>query len=79
VGVRCARPTYADRMRAIQITRFGPPEVLTLATVPDPTPAPGEVRVRIHAIGVNFSDTERRRPCSTRPSSPGSRAARPPG
>jgi NADPH2:quinone reductase len=35
--------------------------VLTLATVPDPTPAPGEVRVRIHAIGVNFSDTERRR------------------
>jgi NADPH2:quinone reductase len=48
-------------MRAIQITGFGPPEVLTLATVPDPTPPPGEVRVRIHAIGVNFSDTERRR------------------
>ena len=48
-------------MRAIQITGFGPPEVLTLATVPDPTPAPGQVRVRIHAIGVNFSDTERRR------------------
>src|SRR5215218_2500536 len=48
-------------MRAIQITGFGPPEVLTLATVPDPTPAPGEVRVRSHAIGVNFSDTERRR------------------
>jgi hypothetical protein len=40
-------------MRAIQITGFGPPEVLTLATVPDPTPAPGQVRVRIHAIGVN--------------------------
>jgi NADPH2:quinone reductase len=48
-------------MRAIQVTRFGPPEVLTLATVPDPTPAPGEVHVRVHAIGVNFSDTERRR------------------
>ncbi len=48
-------------MRAIQVTRFGPPEVLTLATVPDPTPAPGEVRIRVHAIGVNFSDTERRR------------------
>lgn len=53
--------TYADAMRAIQVTRFGPPEVLTLATVPDPTPAPGEVRVRVHATGVNFSDTERRR------------------
>ena len=61
MSVGCARPTYADRMRAIQITGFGPPEVLTLATVPDPTPAPGQVRVRIHAIGVNFSDTERRR------------------
>jgi NADPH:quinone reductase len=48
-------------MRAIQVTRFGPPEVLTLATVPDPTPAPGEVRVRVHTVGVNFSDTERRR------------------
>jgi NADPH:quinone reductase len=48
-------------MRAIQITRFGSPDVLTLATVPDPTAAPGQVRVRIHAIGVNFSDTERRR------------------
>jgi NADPH:quinone reductase-like Zn-dependent oxidoreductase len=32
-------------MRAIQVTGFGPPEVLALATVPDPTPAPGEVRV----------------------------------
>jgi len=48
-------------VRAIQVTRFGPPGVLTLATLPDPTPAPGEVRVRVHAIGVNFSDTERRR------------------
>ena len=58
---RDARPTYAGGVRAIQVTRFGPPEVLTLATLPDPTPAPGEVRVRVHAIGVNFSDTERRR------------------
>jgi NADPH2:quinone reductase len=55
------RPTYAGHVRAIQVTRFGPPEVLTLTTLPDPMPAPGEVRVRVHAIGVNFSDTERRR------------------
>src|SRR5262249_15631101 len=26
-----------------------------------PSPGPGEVLVRLHAIGVNFSDTERRR------------------
>ena len=29
-------PDLCDHMRAIQITRFGPPEVLTLATVPEP-------------------------------------------
>jgi NADPH2:quinone reductase len=66
-------------MRAIQVTRFGPPEVLAMATVPEPTPAPGEVRIRVHAIGVNFSDTERRRAVSTRPSFPGSLAVRPLG
>jgi NADPH2:quinone reductase len=40
-------------MRAIRVTAFGGPEVLTLAEVPDPTPGPGQVRVRIHAAGVN--------------------------
>ncbi len=71
------RPTYAGRMRAIQITGFGPPEGPRDGARSDA--APGQVRVRIHAVGVNFSDTERRRAGSTRPSSPGSRAARPPG
>ena len=48
-------------MRAIRIDRFGPPEVLVPCEVPEPAPGPGEVLVRLHAIGVNFADTERRR------------------
>jgi NADPH2:quinone reductase len=48
-------------MRAIVVERLGPPEVLTLGSHPIPEPGPGQVLVRLHAIGINFSDTERRR------------------
>jgi NADPH2:quinone reductase len=40
---------------------LGDPDVLTMGSRPVPEPGPGEVLVRIHAVGVNFSDTERRR------------------
>lgn len=43
-------------MRAIDIPQPGGPEVLTLATVPDPEPGPGEVLVRVAAAGVNRAD-----------------------
>jgi NADPH:quinone reductase-like Zn-dependent oxidoreductase len=43
-------------MRAIVLGRHGGPDVLSVHTVPDPTPGPGEVRVRIEAIGVNFAE-----------------------
>jgi NADPH2:quinone reductase len=48
-------------MQAIVVHALGGPEVLTLGTHPIPEPGPDEVLVRIHAVGVNFSDTERRR------------------
>src|SRR5512143_2237933 len=48
-------------MQAIVVHALGGPEVLTLRPHPTPQPAAGEVLVRLHAIGVNFSDTERRR------------------
>lgn len=48
-------------MRAIAARRLGPPEVLELVEVPMPDAGAGEVLVRLHASGVNFSDTERRR------------------
>lgn len=44
-------------MKAIRVHRFGPPEVLQPDEVPDPTPGPGEVVVRVHAVGVNPVDT----------------------
>jgi NADPH2:quinone reductase len=41
-------------MKAIEITETGGPEVLTLAELPIPTPGPGQVLIKIAAIGVNF-------------------------
>lgn len=41
-------------MRAVQFTRFGPPEVLETVEVPTPRPKGSEVLVRVHAAGVNF-------------------------
>ncbi len=44
-------------MKAILARAFGGPEVLTLEDVPDPSAGQGQVRVRIHAVGVNPYDT----------------------
>jgi NADPH:quinone reductase len=57
-------------MRAIVASALGDPDVLQLREVPRPAPGPGEVLVRLHRIGVNFSDTERRRGTYRRPSLP---------
>jgi NADPH:quinone reductase-like Zn-dependent oxidoreductase len=43
-------------MRQIWIPRSGPPEVLELREARDPLPAPGQIRVRVEAAGVNFAD-----------------------
>lgn len=44
-------------MKAIRVHQFGGPEVLRLEDVPTPAPGPGQVLVRIRAIGVNPVDT----------------------
>ncbi|WP_150246019.1 quinone oxidoreductase family protein [Nocardiopsis quinghaiensis] len=44
-------------MRAIQITEFGGPEVLTPTELPDPEPGPGEFLVDVTRVGINFADT----------------------
>jgi len=44
-------------MRAVVVHEFGEPEVLGLEQLPEPTPVPGEVLVRIQAAGVNPFET----------------------
>jgi NADPH2:quinone reductase len=41
---------------AVRVHKFGGPEVLTYEDVAVPPPGPGQVRVKQHAIGVNFTD-----------------------
>lgn len=48
-------------MRAVEIGQFGGPEVLRLATRPDPVPAAGELLVRVSASGVNRPDVVQRK------------------
>jgi NADPH2:quinone reductase len=49
-------------MRAVWYDLQGPPaEVLTSGEIPTPEPGTGELRVRLHASGVNPSDCNRRR------------------
>ncbi|BBZ11568.1 NADPH:quinone oxidoreductase family protein [Mycobacterium branderi] len=43
-------------MRAVVCRRYGPPEDLVLEEVPELTPGPGEVVVRVRAAAVNFPD-----------------------
>lgn len=44
-------------MRAVQITEFGGPEVLTPTELPDPEPQAGFTVLDVSRIGVNYADT----------------------
>ncbi|HLI67498.1 MAG TPA: quinone oxidoreductase, partial [Caulobacteraceae bacterium] len=44
-------------MLAIRAARTGGPEVLEAVDLPVPEPGPGRLRIRHHAIGLNFIDT----------------------
>src|SRR4029453_1919461 len=44
-------------MKAIVVREFGSPDVMKLETVPETIPGPGQVTVRVHAVGVNPVDT----------------------
>lgn len=43
-------------MRALVCHEFGPPESLRIDELPDPEPNAGEIRIAVHAAGVNFTD-----------------------
>jgi NADPH2:quinone reductase len=44
-------------MKAIRVHAYGEPEVMRLEDVPEPEPGPGEVLVRVYAVGVNPVET----------------------
>ncbi len=44
-------------MRAVQITEFGGPEVLTVKDLPDPVASDGLVVIDVTSAGVNYADT----------------------
>ena len=47
-------------MRAVEISRFGPPEVLVVTERPDPVAAAGEILIDVAAAGVNRPDVIQR-------------------
>ena len=47
-------------MRAMVVKRYGPPEVFEPREVSDPQAKPGEVLIRVKAVGVNFADLMQR-------------------
>jgi len=48
-------------MRAVQITRFGGPEVMDVIELPDPVPGDGDQRFDISSSGADHADTHHRR------------------
>ena len=44
-------------MKAIRVREFGAPDVMKLEDVAAPVPGPGQVTIRVHAVGVNPVDT----------------------
>src|SRR5687768_15746723 len=66
-------------MKAIRVHEFGGPQVLQLEDVPEPKAGPGQVVVRVKAVGVNPVDTSIRTGAYSKivplPYTPGSDAA----
>lgn len=44
-------------MKAILVRSFGPPDVMSFETVPEPVPTDDQVLVKLAAVGVNPADT----------------------
>lgn len=64
-------------MKAIQFHEHGGPEVLKLVDLPIPAPGPGQVLIRVQAVGVNFIEIYFRKGVykGSLPMTPGSEAA----
>lgn len=43
-------------MKAVQFSQYGGPEVLRVVDADEPHAGPGQVRIAVHAAGINHSD-----------------------
>ncbi len=48
-------------MRAAQFSQFGGPEVLEIVELPEPHPGPGQIRIVVHAAGINATEWKLRK------------------
>jgi NADPH:quinone reductase-like Zn-dependent oxidoreductase len=48
--------TFVDTPKIVRFYQFGGPEVLKLEELPAPRPDPGEVRLKVDAIGLNRAE-----------------------
>ena len=55
-GGDASKPFSVTDMKAMRIREFGGIDALIAEEAPIPEPGPGEVRIRVHAAGVNFAD-----------------------
>jgi NADPH2:quinone reductase len=56
-------------MKKVQLSGYGSPDVLQLVESLIPQPGPGEVLLKVQAIGVNYSDIQRRKNTYFQPTS----------
>jgi NADPH:quinone reductase-like Zn-dependent oxidoreductase len=54
-------------VKAVRFHEYGDADVLRLEDVPDPEPGPGEVVVRVRAVGLNHVDVDMRNGSSRLP------------
>lgn len=55
-----ASPDTQERMKRVVVDHFGGPDVLKVVDAEVPEPGPGEIRVRVLAAGVSFTDAQLR-------------------
>src|SRR5262249_11202819 len=61
LAVRTTLPMKEPRNQVVEVKRFGAPEGLEVVDAPLPTAGPGEVRVRVLASGLEYTDVLIRR------------------
>lgn len=58
---RASRDKKTKNMKAVRFHQTGAPDVLVFEELPMPSAGPGEVLIKVEAVGVNYADTIRRR------------------